>query len=609
MRPSCQNHRAGQAPLPTAMEIVSELLQKTDYTRRMKTTSFIEPLESRIAPAALVTITDLDGDTVAVKTSKGTVAQLTAALKLSGAGLTGQIREIDFSTVPLMGGVNPFAGTDLTVSVVKRGANGDGRVNVGYIDAAATNGGGMDGAAIGLGSVKIGGDLGQIDAGMGGTNVAIKSLTMRTLGAWGTGTQGANGSTTSSLAGKVGTIKVTTMTGVSLDLSGAVASLNIAGSILDSAITGTADLAKVRVGAGAINSSFAAKSIVKMDVVGTLYSSVGATGTLGSLTVKGDFVYRKISAAEILNIAITGSVYGLEGIAQTGLITASGKIGKVKIGGDLRGASADQTGRIAAGGNIGSVTIKGSLVGPIVARDNTTNSYIASNSSSIVAGGNLTSVRIGGNIIGPVIQVIPNTGPWFASYCCTISAVEDIGTVSIGGSVVGIAGDELGTRNNVEITARHIGSVSVGGDFTGTGAASPGIYAEGSAGRLAIGKIVVKGSFRLAAILAGTSAPNVLGAAKNADGQIGSVFIGGNLASATVATYDVGAGITDNGSIISKISSITVGGQIIGNSVVRAEHIVSAKLGGLPIALQPGERNDTMAIFFPPGSGSIAEYT
>ena len=33
------------------MEIRSEFLQKADYTRRMKTTSSIEPLEARIAPA------------------------------------------------------------------------------------------------------------------------------------------------------------------------------------------------------------------------------------------------------------------------------------------------------------------------------------------------------------------------------------------------------------------------------------------------------------------------------------------------------------------------------------------------------------------------------
>jgi hypothetical protein len=53
--------------------------------------SVIEPLEARIAPAAVVMITDLDGDKVAIKTNKGTVEQLTAALTLSGMGLNGTI--------------------------------------------------------------------------------------------------------------------------------------------------------------------------------------------------------------------------------------------------------------------------------------------------------------------------------------------------------------------------------------------------------------------------------------------------------------------------------------------------------------------------------------
>src|SRR5690348_8570534 len=155
----------------------------------------IEPLEPRIAPAAVVMVTDVDGDLVAVKTSKGTVDQLKAVLKTSGAGFTGTIREIDFSTAPLVGGINPFAGTDLTITVVKQGQNGDKRVNVGYIDASSTDGAGNDGAAIVLGNVKIGGDLGQIDVGGGGNGTVLKSLTVQSLGAWGTGTQGANGST------------------------------------------------------------------------------------------------------------------------------------------------------------------------------------------------------------------------------------------------------------------------------------------------------------------------------------------------------------------------------------------------------------------------------
>lgn len=119
----------------------------------------IEVLEARVAPAAVLTITDIDGDKVQIVTSKGTVAQLTAAVKLSGTGLTGAIQEIDFSTVPLVNGVNPFAGTDLTVSVLQKAPLGDGRVHVGYIDATALNNGSTDGAGLALGNVSVAGDV------------------------------------------------------------------------------------------------------------------------------------------------------------------------------------------------------------------------------------------------------------------------------------------------------------------------------------------------------------------------------------------------------------------------------------------------------------------
>ena len=44
----------------------------------MKTRSYVELLESRIAPAAIYHFTDVDGDLVTIKTSKGTDAQLAA---------------------------------------------------------------------------------------------------------------------------------------------------------------------------------------------------------------------------------------------------------------------------------------------------------------------------------------------------------------------------------------------------------------------------------------------------------------------------------------------------------------------------------------------------
>ena len=59
------------------------------------------------------------------------------------------------------------------------------------------------------GNVKIGGDLGQIDVNSAGTGTVLTSLTVQSIGAWGTATQGANGSTTSNILGKVGAAPAT----------------------------------------------------------------------------------------------------------------------------------------------------------------------------------------------------------------------------------------------------------------------------------------------------------------------------------------------------------------------------------------------------------------
>jgi hypothetical protein len=101
----------------------------------MKTTSNIESLESRIAPAATFTFADVDGDFITIKTSKGTDAQLAAIINpfLVAEGLGMELQKIDFSAnAPI------FEGTSLTVTAKRTSVGGDGRVNVGYLDATGT---------------------------------------------------------------------------------------------------------------------------------------------------------------------------------------------------------------------------------------------------------------------------------------------------------------------------------------------------------------------------------------------------------------------------------------------------------------------------------------
>lgn len=76
----------------------------------MGTAVNIELLESRIAPATF-TYADVDGDFVAIKTSKGTDGELAVILTLAPEGLGMELREIDLSANAAV-----FFGTDLTVT-------------------------------------------------------------------------------------------------------------------------------------------------------------------------------------------------------------------------------------------------------------------------------------------------------------------------------------------------------------------------------------------------------------------------------------------------------------------------------------------------------------
>jgi hypothetical protein len=129
----------------------------------------IEPLESRIAPAAIVSFTETDGDKITVQTSKGTQAQLEDALNIT-KGATG----IDGFTLDLIESpalASAFAGTSVTINAVKTGA-GDGLA--GHVKINASKGGADD---IDLAKVTIRGNLVSINVGDAETlTKALKSL-------------------------------------------------------------------------------------------------------------------------------------------------------------------------------------------------------------------------------------------------------------------------------------------------------------------------------------------------------------------------------------------------------------------------------------------------
>ena len=181
-----------------------------------------------------------------VKVSKGTLAGSNFVLLKSSATAVGaQFLSLNLGPA--------FDGADVTITA-KRAGGGDGKVNVGLLDA-----GNVD-----LGKVTIGGDLGGIFAGDATADGAITSLTVGSLGLFRGRTSDGGGAPSSVVTGGVGSLKV-------------------AGDF-------AADFRIVRV-SGAVGSGDAGSVMIGGSVIG---GGTGFSGTfdvedrVGSVTIKGD---------------------------------------------------------------------------------------------------------------------------------------------------------------------------------------------------------------------------------------------------------------------------------------------------------------------------------
>jgi len=244
----------------------------------------------------------------------------------------------------------------------------------------------------------------------------------------------------------------------------------------------------------------------------------------------------------------------------------------VTITGSLVGGAGDSSGQVSSVGNLTSVTIGGSLIG----------GSGANGSGNIVAAfGELTTLTINGDIRGGAASGSVNltsSGGVFASR---------IGTLTLGGSLVAGVDSTSGTfRDNGAIrVANDIGSATIKGSIIGNTTNRALITARGQlapAGTtdLAIGKLTVTGRVEHSLIHAGESFPD-FGApsVRNADAQIGPVVIGhdwiasdlvagavdggngfGNLLDAKIS----GGGVKDVATVFSRITSIVIGGQVLG---------------------------------------------
>lgn len=593
------------------MARIFELAQGAAMKSQRTTFAAIETLESRIAPAAVFTFTDVDGDLVTIKTSKGTDAQLSATISSVSVGMGTQIRKIDLSQNAAV-----FDRTDLSVTVVKKGL-GDGLVNIGYIDATDA---GASGTRLDLGAVSIAGDLGQIDCGdADSSTLALKSLKVRSLGANGLSTQGGSGDLASTIRGGIGSVTVAgdirgasisaVPNGMGTEQFSTIGNITIGGSLLGGATGGSGSItaassigtvkvgrdivASTAVGTGGISSGTGMGGVsVGGSILGG-YLSV-STGSIGLITIGGDLAGNLnsstgfINATKIAGVTIKGSL--LSGFGSDSGSIRSNEMGFIKIGGDVAGGLIDVTtktgnttiggsvmagnnglgGRLDFGAQAGAVKIGGSLIGGSQgASGNLEFLKLASltilgdvigqgDTSGYILGDNISGfLKIGGSVLG-------GNGSNSGSII-----INDCPLVAIGGSLVGGVASNSTEASNGQFTGAAIGTLKIGGSIIGgnvTGSANlsgTGAIQVDSVKVMSVGGSIVAGSDTSTGFLSGSGSIT-------AYGSIGSLTVKGNIEGSS--THRVNITASENPVLAAKgVTEWVIGKLAVGGSVARAD--------------------------------------
>ena len=499
--------------------------------------AFIAPT---ITGGKMATFTDVDGDLVTVKVSKGTLT--TANFKLlahDGISPKAQLLSLTLD--------GAFDGADVSITA-KRAVGGDGKVNVGFLDAT-----GVD-----LGKVTISGDLGRIVAGDTVNDLALKSLTVGSLFTFGGRTKDTGVALSSLVLGGMGPLKVAGDVGGrgffvqragGATSGGDLASLTVGGSLIGGKINGTGE-------------------ILVQDRLGPVKIAGDLRGGAGKFSG-----YLQVGTT-LASVTIGGSLIGAGGL-QSGAINGGSTTGNVSIGGSQIGGSGVGSALISSDGNMGKVSIKGDQIGGTAA------------SSALIftsnPGANIAGVTIGGDVRSGTVE-----------FAGGILATGTLGPVTIGGDVVGTpdvpylirgAGTLAGTKSVA------IASLKVGGDFDhalvlgGYGAFNAPVN-----GHAQIGAISVGGDWVASSVTAGLLTKAGATTAKGVFGNGDDTFITGGPSG-----------------VVASIKSVTIKGAAIGTAedgdrfAIVAEQIGSVSIGGAKLALHAAAKgadpaNDLAAI-------------
>jgi hypothetical protein len=519
----------------------------------------IEALESRIAPAGLITITtdgktatwtDVDGDKVTLKVTKG---QLNSSLfttdQTPATGLL--VTELDLSALA-------FKGTNVTLTAVRDLlTGGDNTVNLGYLDATNQP----------LGTVTINGDLGRIDAGdpvlTSKTPKAIGALNAYSMGMLGGASLPAGVTQTSEIVGKVGAVKVRgsvqgILFNVSGDAAGSIDSLSIGGSLI-----GTDDADSGRFSTSG--------KIGPITVKGSVFGGTGQHS--GSIEAGG----------AIASVNISGSLFGgrseTPSTDGTGVIRSAQTIGAVTIGGSIYGGTQQDSGLISSAGNMGAVKINGGIVG----------GSAGTTSGGILVGGNLASLSVKGDVLGGA-----------ADHSGIIRVDGKAGAISLLGSLTGGSGEGSG---RVEIgldPADTAANITIARNVTGgSGADSGAVEVAGKMSAFKIGGSLKGGSgvgSGAMALNTGASSVTITGdiagstgvdsGRVNASGAIGTLTLSGNLLGGTAdgsgaifssAKFDK---LAITGSVLGGDLADTATADLVGSGLIQAGRVGTLSIGG-----------------------------
>ncbi|HEX8312714.1 MAG TPA: Calx-beta domain-containing protein, partial [Chthoniobacteraceae bacterium] len=323
-----------------------------------------------------------------------------------------------------------------------------------------------------------------------------------------------------------------------------------------------------------------------LDATGLDLGKVKISGNVGMI-IGGD----NNSGTSGIKLLKIGSLGTTDDAAEPLLSEVEGGLGKLKIGGDMRGAALDVAGKL------GKVTIGGDLVGDKGTGGTIVASLLSAKRS--LNGGHFAAAATSGGV--PVGAITAGSVGSFTVKGSmsggSVSTDGDIGKVSIGADLNGGAVAAAGQIKSVKV----LGKIdSEDPEAPAVVAALGRLGATNASGVMGIANMLVRGDVRNAQILLGyekrIDGEQESYVGKNADASTGKITINGNwIATSLVAGIfdstgdgfgrnDVVIGGDTTTSISSRIASIVIKGTVTGTAAEGDHYAITAQeLGKLSI--------------------------